>query len=85
MEASLRELNVSSSALARRAQHGQVITITDRGRPIADLSPHRGGFRLARKADVLQTFRAIAPVDGERFRADLDAVADPGFSDPYER
>jgi hypothetical protein len=34
---------------------------------------------------VLRTFRAVAAIDAERFRRDLDTVADPGFADPYER
>lgn len=85
MEASLRELNVHASALARRAQAGERVTITDRGRPIAELGPHRAGFRFALKADVLGTFRAVAVVDDEQLRADLDAVVDPGFRDPYDR
>ena len=83
MEASLRELNVNSSALARRAAAGETITITDRGRPIADLGPHRAGFRFARKSDVVAAFRVLPPVDTERFRQDLDAVLDAGFRDPY--
>ena len=85
MEASLRDLNVHASVLARRAQAGEQITITDRGRPIADLGPHRGGFRFARKADVQQTFRGLASVDVVQFRRDLDAVLDPVFHDPYVR
>jgi antitoxin (DNA-binding transcriptional repressor) of toxin-antitoxin stability system len=85
MEASLRELNVHASALARRAQGGETVTITDRGRPIADLGPHRAAFRFARKADVLRTFRGMAAVDQKQFRRDLDAVVDPGFQDPYLR
>ncbi len=84
MDASLRELNSNSSALARRAAAGETITITDRGRPIADLGPHRSGFRFARKADVLATFDALPPVDPERFRRDLDAVLDSEFRDPYQ-
>ena len=85
MEASLRELNVHASALARRAQAGETVTITDRGRPIAELGPHRSGFRFARKAEVLDTFRSVAVVDHQRFRDDLDAVVDPRFRDPYDR
>jgi antitoxin (DNA-binding transcriptional repressor) of toxin-antitoxin stability system len=84
MEASLRELNVHASALARRAQAGETVTITDRGRPIAELGPHRSGFRFARKADVVQTFKTVPAVEAERFRRDLDAVVDPGLRDPYE-
>lgn len=85
MSASLRELNVKASELARRAQAGEVITITDRGRPIADLGPHRTGFRFADKDDVLRGFAALPVVDPDRFRADLDALADPTFRDPDER
>lgn len=84
MTASLRDLNVNTSSLARRAQAGELITITDRGRPIADLGPHRAGFRFARKADVLHTFSALAPVDHRRFREDLDAAVDPTYHDPYD-
>jgi antitoxin (DNA-binding transcriptional repressor) of toxin-antitoxin stability system len=76
MEACLRELNVHASALARRAQAGETVTITDRGRPIAELGPHRTGFRFARKADVLRTFRAVAAIDAERWlEAQHDKVA----------
>lgn len=85
MTAGLRELNLHASALARRAQGGEVITITDRGRPIADIGPHRAGFRFARREDVLRAFRALESLDGERFRRDLDAIADPDFVDPYDR
>lgn len=85
MNASLRDLNVKASELARRAEAGEVITITDRGRPIADLGPHRTGFRFARRDDVQRTFAALPAIDVERFRADLDAVADTAFVDPYAR
>lgn len=83
MHASLRDLSVKASELARQA--GEVITITDRGRPIADLGPHRPGVRFARKDDVLRAFAALPSVDAERLRADLDAVVDPGFVDPFDR
>ena len=85
MDASLRELNVKASELARRAQTGEVITITDRGRPIASLGPHRAGLRFARKSDVEHAFANLPPVDADDFRRDLDAVLDPSFHDPDER
>lgn len=85
MDASLRELNIKASELARRAQAGEVITITDRGRPIADLGPHRTGVRFARKQDVAQAFEGLAPIDAEALRAELDELADHGFRDPYQR
>lgn len=77
MNASLRELNSASSALARRAQAGETIVITDRGVPIADLVPHRFDRRPANKADVLDTFRRLGGDDHERFREQLDELVDP--------
>jgi prevent-host-death family protein len=71
MNASLRELNTNSSALARRAEAGETITITDRGKPIVDLVPH--------KDDVLRALRGAGQDSHETFRAQLDAVLDPYF------
>lgn len=85
MNASLRELNVKASELARRAESGETITITDRGRPIAELGPHRTGLRFARKADVARTFANLAPVDAAQLRRDLDDVIDSEFHDPDRR
>jgi len=85
MAASLREFNVKASELARRAQAGEVITITDRGRPIADLGPHRAGLRFARQHDVERAFANLPPVDPDQFRTDLDAVLDSTFHDPDTR
>ena len=77
VNASLRELNSASSALARRAQAGETIVITDRGVPIADLVPHRSERRAANKSDVLDTFRRLGADDHQRFREQLDELVDP--------
>jgi len=82
MNATLRELNVHASALARRAQAGEIVTITDRGRPIVDLVPHRDGLRFARRADVQRALRGVGADDHERFRRQLDAVVDPYVDEP---
>ncbi len=79
MDASLRELNVNSSALARRAEAGETITITDRGKPIVDLIPHRPTARFARKDDVLRALRGVGRDSHMTFRDQLDAVLDPFF------
>jgi prevent-host-death family protein len=79
VNASLRDLNAKSSALARRAERGETITITDRGRPIADLVPHRPSLRFAQKADVLDALRGVGLDDHRRFREQLDAIIEPGF------
>lgn len=85
MNASLRELNVKASELARRAEAGETITITDRGRPIADLGPHRTGARFVDRDQVLHAFAVAPSMEYERLRAELDEIADPGFADPFER
>jgi antitoxin (DNA-binding transcriptional repressor) of toxin-antitoxin stability system len=77
VNASLRELNSASSALARRAQAGETIVITDRGVPIADLVPHQRDRRAATKPDVLDAFGRLGDDDHERFREQLDELVDP--------
>jgi len=79
MEASLRELNVHGSALARRAQAGETIVITDRGRPIAELVPHTSVIRFAHRDQVLADLTGLARESFAEFRAQLDALADPYF------
>lgn len=85
MEASLRDLNVHSSALARRAEAGETITITDRGKPIVDIVPHRTEVGFARKADVLSALRGVGRDSYARFREQLDAAADPFFDEQSVR
>ena len=77
MNASLRELNSASSALARRAQAGETIVITDRGVPIADLVPHQSERRAATKSAVLDAFGRLGNDDQERFRQQVDELVDP--------
>jgi prevent-host-death family protein len=83
MDASLRELNVRTSELARRAQAGELITITDRGRPIAELGPHRARRRFAKKVDVARTFAGLEHIDLAALRGELDQIAAHDFDDPY--
>jgi antitoxin (DNA-binding transcriptional repressor) of toxin-antitoxin stability system len=85
VEASLRELNVHGSALARRAEAGETITITDRGKPIVDLVPHRRKTGFARKDDVLRALRGVGSDSSTRFREQLDAVLDPFFDGAEQR
>jgi prevent-host-death family protein len=85
VNASLRDLNANSSALARRAQAGEVITITDRGVPIVDLVAHRARFRFAKKSEVLQALRGVGEDSHETFRRQLDDVLDPFFDTSRSR
>ena len=85
MNASLRELNIKASELARRAEAGETITITDRGRPIAELGPHGAGFRFADRDEVHRAFSETAPIDHDQLRTELEEIADSTFVDPYAR
>ena len=42
MEIGVRELKAKLSAVLQRAAAGEVITVTDRGRPVATLGPPHG-------------------------------------------
>lgn len=82
--ASLRELHIKASELARRAEAGETITISGRGRPIAELGPVKAGFRFAKRDDVLRAFEGLERIDYQQLRAEMDAIIDPYFHDPYE-
>ncbi|MFT3853105.1 MAG: hypothetical protein QM733_10255 [Ilumatobacteraceae bacterium] len=89
--ATLRELNNGSSALARAAQAGETVVITDRGTPIADIVPHRGLPAAVTRQDGDAMFRRlwVLGVDEQTYatwRTDLDEVVDPYLDDdPYDR
>lgn len=76
-----RELRNESGEIMRALDAGESFVVTRRGVPVGDLTPiHRRRF-VAREA-ALTAFRTAAPVDFERFRADLDRHAD---QDPTPR
>jgi prevent-host-death family protein len=47
MDVGVRELKAKLSAMLERAAAGEVITVTDRGRPVATLGPPLGSVDLA--------------------------------------
>jgi antitoxin (DNA-binding transcriptional repressor) of toxin-antitoxin stability system len=82
VQASLRELNNNSSSLARAAQAGEVVVITDRGAPIVEMVAHReasgGVSRTASAAMFARLRNSLGKQPGwQRLRAELDAVVDP--------
>jgi prevent-host-death family protein len=88
--ATLRELNSNSSALARAAEAGETIVITDRGRPIADIVPHRPdvppGVTRAEMTEMFEKLQAAgAGFDYDAFRAQMDEAVDPYAYDAFER
>jgi prevent-host-death family protein len=81
----IRALRQNASAVVRRAAAGDVVTITDRGRPVAQIVPFRKS-RLAELRDAgLVREASIAPadlplptarVDGASLSAMLDEARD---------
>lgn len=51
MDVGVRELKAKLSAVLQRAAAGEVITVTDRGRPVAVLGPPLGAVDLTRAAE----------------------------------
>lgn len=77
----MRELKAKLSAVLRRAAAGEVITVTDRGRPVATLGPPLGAVDL--DTAVAQGWVAPATAAGlgqaQRFEARMrivDALAE---------
>jgi prevent-host-death family protein len=74
----IRELRQQASALLRLVEQGETVEITDRGRPVAHLSPIPNGSALER-------LRAAGDIDSATAdRADLPAplVLPPGVESP---
>lgn len=80
-EITQRELRNDSGAIMRGVERGESFTITRNGTPIGRLIPLRRRTFVPRE-EVLAAFATAPALDTERFRADLDAVAD---QDPFGR
>ena len=71
-----RQLRNDSGAILRQVQAGEHLTITRNGTPVAELRPVSPRRFVPR--DVIAAAAAGAPrIDADRFRADLDTVANP--------
>ena len=72
---SQRELRNDSAAVLREVQAGRRLTVTRNGVPVAELRPVAAGRFVARS--VIAAAISLGPaVDGDAFRADLDAIVD---------
>jgi prevent-host-death family protein len=78
----IRALKQNASAVVARAEAGETITITDRGRPVAQLTPIASSRleQLRRAGRVRPAQRRIAdlpePVEGPSLSAELAAMRD---------
>lgn len=75
-EITQRELRNESGEIMRRLDEGESFVITRNGVPVGELAPLRR-HRFVRAEAAVAMFRGAPTVDFERFRADLDVVADP--------
>jgi prevent-host-death family protein len=69
-----RELRNESGEIMRALDAGESFTVTRNGVPVAELTPARR-HRFVEREAVLAAFRAAAPIDPGRWRADLDRHA----------
>jgi prevent-host-death family protein len=70
-----RELRNESGEIMRELDRGETFVVTRNGVPVAELTPLRRHRFVAAEA-VVAMFQNAAGVDFERFRADLDEIAD---------
>ena len=80
-EITQRELRNNSGEIMRQLDHGETFIVTRNGAPVGELTPLRR-HRFVMAVMAVDVFRMAPPLDFDRFRADLDAVAD---QDPTPR
>ena len=76
-----RQLRNESGAVMRALDAGESFLVTRNGVAVGELTPVRRQRHVSRDA-ALAAFAHAAPVDAERFRADVDRLAD---QDPTPR
>lgn len=69
-----RELRNDSGEIMRLLDRGETFIVTRNGVPVGELTPLRR-HRFVTADAAIAMFRNAAHVDAQRFRADLDAVA----------
>jgi prevent-host-death family protein len=74
-EITQRELRNDSGEIMRRVDQGETFVVTRNGVPVGELAPRRR-LRFVAAEAVLALFRSAPATSYERFRADLDAIAD---------
>ncbi|MDE0137143.1 MAG: type II toxin-antitoxin system prevent-host-death family antitoxin [bacterium] len=72
---SQRELRNNSGKVMRELRAGKSFVVTSNGTPIGELTP-LSRRRFIPAAEAVGFFRTAPDIDYERWRADLDAIAD---------
>ena len=70
---SQRELRNDSGEIMRALDRGEEFIVTRNGVPVGELRPARR--RFVTRELLLEAFRTAPPLDAQRLRDDLDAVA----------
>lgn len=78
-EITQRELRNDSGEIMRAVERGESFTITRNGTPIGRLIPLRRRTFVPRQ-EVMAAFATAPILDAERFRADIDDIADQDLS-----
>ena len=77
-EIAQRELRNDNAEIMRRVEAGETFTVTRNGVPVAELRPlPPGRQRFVPRAALVAAVARMEAVDRERFRRDLDELADP--------
>jgi prevent-host-death family protein len=84
-EITQRDLRARSKEIMDAVQNGQSFTVTRDGHAIGELIPLRRRRRFVPRQEFAAMSRTAASVDVAAFRADQEAAADQGLSDPYAR
>ena len=84
-EITQRDLRTRSKEIMDAVQDGQSFTVTRDGHAIGELIPLRRRRRFVPRQEFAAMSRTAASVDVAAFRADQEAAADQGLSDPYAR
>jgi len=74
-ELTQRELRNESGEIMRALDRGESFTVTRNGVAVGELAPV-GRRRRVSSSSLLEAFEHVPPIDADRLRADLDAVAD---------
>ena len=82
---SQRDLRLRSKEIMDSVERGEAFTVTRDGHEIGELIPLRARRTFVTREQFLAGSLKLAPIDIDRFRADLDAVIDNDINDPYER
>jgi prevent-host-death family protein len=76
-EVTIRELRNHGGAVVDRVAHGEQVTITRGGKPVAELRPVRRKPLAAET--LLDRWHRLPAVDYQAMRAETDEVLDPGL------